>query len=754
MRYAALINRLRETRFHHCVLICFDMPEILIFFHRYKMTEENQSQMNSFIRNQGFQHIPTLIFECLSLESFAVCRKVSKEWKQFIDHSTSFWKRHLQNTRELMKEKQDYHNRSKNYEDEEESEDGEKVFWKSWTQVFNHYEFEVKDNDLVKDFVLLFYDYWKEHGDYHYDWTTPLNQAAKRGTNLHLVNYCIQNGFDFRCNIKCFPPLHNACQFGQKDVMEIILKHLDELKIDISAPEHDWTEDGGTIFHCLCKSDNFNEEILKTFLEFAKDRKFDFNLKNGSSGKSGFYLSIGHPETVKLLFKYHDLIHLDVNARDNVGRTPLQWACVIGDLQSVKIILTESKKYGLDLDINAAPPHSGDSPLHVATAERYDPHSLSNPYQCNDPNVLFKVLVKYAGNRLNFFAPNNAGRIPVKGNVIEYIEYCEANETEVDFKQTDKFGKNVLHLALENEKALQRLFDYLDSHQKQIDMNVQDKNRQSPLLSAVTSNNLEAVKLLLNYCHQRKVILDLAGRDGSTVFHLCNITTLELLLHHFKQIGIKINLNLRNKNGLTPFHMACHRGQNEKVQYLLSLTNTIFVDVNCKDNQGKTPSYLACQSGDMDTVMTLLNHSFTRGINFNAQDDNGFTALHQLCKTGEQLLIIEVLLRLSMNYCIDVNIVDKEGKTPFHLACEFGEVKVVELFIDCYNPGGRICLEAQDMNGMTPLHLACKNKHSEVVEKLLRNSTVKKYLNAEIPDINGLTPKQHADHKIANMFEN
>ena len=107
-----------------------------------------------------------------------------------------------------------------------------------------------------------------------------------------------------------------------------------------------------------------------------------------------------------------------------------------------------------------------------------------------------------------------------------------------------------------------------------------------------------------------------------------------------------------------------------------------------------------------------------------------------------------------MNYCIDVNIVDKEGKTPFHLACEFGEVKVVELFIDCYNPGGRICLEAQDMNGMTPLHLACKNKHSEIVEKLLKNPTVKKYLNTEIPDINGLTPKQHADHKIANIFEN
>ena len=721
------------------------------------MTEENQTQMNNLIRNPGFQHIPTLIFECLGLESFAVCRKVSKEWKQFIDHSTSFWKRHLEKTRQLMKEKQDYHNR-RNYEDEEETEHDkyEKVFWNSWTQVFDYYEFEVKDNDLVKDFVLLFYDYWKEHGEYHYDWTTPLNQAAKRGTNLHLVNYCIQNGFDFRCNIKCFPPLHNACQFGQKDVMEIILKHLDQLKIDISAPEHDWTEDGGTIFHCLCKSDNFNEEILKTFLEFAKDRKFDFNLKNGSSGKSGFYLSIGHPDTVKLLFKYHDLIHLDVNARDKVGRTPLQWACVIGDLESVRIILTESKKYGLDLDINAAPPHSGDSPLHIATAERYDPHCLNNPYQCDDPNALLKILLKYAGKELKFFDPNNAGRIPVKGHVIEYIDHCEANETEVDFKQTDKYGKSITHFALESEKAFQRLFEYLDSHQKQVNWDFQDRKGHSPLLSAVASNNSEAVTLLLNYCHHKKVNIEFYARDvaGNTVFHLANITTLKLLLGHCKQSGIKIDMNMKDKTGMTPFHIACKCGQIDKIEYFLSLMNTTFVAVNCGDNQGRTPSYVACQAGDMDTVMTLLNHSFTRGINFNVRDANGFTALHHLCKTGEQLLIIGVLLRLSMNYCIDVNALDTEGKTPFHLACEFGKVKVVELFIDCYNPGGRICLEAQDMNGMTPLHLACKNKHSEIVEKLLKNPTVKKYLNTEILDINGLTPKQHADHKIANIFEN
>ena len=148
-----------------------------------------------------------------------------------------------------------------------------------------------------------------------------------------------------------------------------------------------------------------------------------------------------------------------------------------------------------------------------------------------------------------------------------------------------------------------------------------------------------------------------------------------------------------------------------------------------------------------------LNHSSIRGINFNLPDAIGFTVLHELCKTGKHLLITEVLLRLSMNYCIDVNALDNERKTAFHLACEYGQVGVVQLFIDCYSPGGRICLEVQDEEGRTPLHLACIMRRYEVVEIMLKNSTVKKYLNLEIPDIDGLTSKDLATPEIKNLFE-
>ena len=45
---------------------------------------------------------------------------------------------------------------------------------------------------------------------------------------------------------------------------------------------------------------------------------------------------------------------------------------------------------------------------------------------------LLKVLLENAGKGLNFFASNNAGRIPLKGHVKECIDYCEATETQID----------------------------------------------------------------------------------------------------------------------------------------------------------------------------------------------------------------------------------------------------------------------------------------------------------------------------------
>ena len=229
------------------------------------MSEENECQINNLIRNPGFHHIPTYIFQCLNLESLATCRNVSKEWRDFIDLLTSFWRIHLRKTRELMKVKQRYHfefgdlqfDREKFLIDARKEEflslrnyDMTKrimrYYWTFWTHAFDHYEFEVNDNIIVKEFVLLMYDYWEEiRRDAPYDyskyklcdyWKTPLHHAAKRGTNLYLFNYVIQNGYEFQILHwnKAKWILFHACDNFKIELIELLLKHQDQLKIDLS----------------------------------------------------------------------------------------------------------------------------------------------------------------------------------------------------------------------------------------------------------------------------------------------------------------------------------------------------------------------------------------------------------------------------------------------------------------------------------------------------------------------------------------
>ena len=90
------------------------------------MTEENnESDINKLMKNPGLDHIPICILECLDFKSLTACRNVSKEWKHFVDNSTSFWKRHLRRTRKLMRQKQNYHIYNGRDPESDESEDGE-----------------------------------------------------------------------------------------------------------------------------------------------------------------------------------------------------------------------------------------------------------------------------------------------------------------------------------------------------------------------------------------------------------------------------------------------------------------------------------------------------------------------------------------------------------------------------------------------------------------------------------------------------
>ncbi|KAJ8302399.1 hypothetical protein KUTeg_021386, partial [Tegillarca granosa] len=100
-------------------------------------------------------------------------------------------------------------------------------------------------------------------------------------------------------------------------------------------------------------------------------------------------------------------------------------------------------------------------------------------------------------------------------------------------------------------------------------------------------------------------------------------------------------LKLVNKDGWTPFHIACREGHLEIVQYLLQLDNALWdtatlhgcydvveyllkhcrFDVNVKDSCGSTPVMDALRSGHVKADVLI-------------EDNFGYHCLHQSAQTG------------------------------------------------------------------------------------------------------------------------
>ena len=121
--------------------------------------------------------------------------------------------------------------------------------------------------------------------------------------------------------------------------------------------------------------------------------------------------------------------------------------------------------------------------------------------------------------------------------------------------------------------------------------------------------------------------------------------------------------------------------------------------MNLKDKNGRTPLHLAAESADRDIVKLLLD----KGARVNEKDDeSGFTALHHAARLGNKDTA-ELLIASGA----DINAKDKQDHTPLYVA-DNHDYKVAELLI---NKGADSSIRAE--SGQTLLQLAQQRKQIE-----------------------------------------
>ncbi|KIX08083.1 uncharacterized protein Z518_02738 [Rhinocladiella mackenziei CBS 650.93] len=192
------------------------------------------------------------------------------------------------------------------------------------------------------------------------------------------------------------------------------------------------------------------------------------------------------------------------------------------------------------------------------------------------------------------------------------------------------------------------------------------------------------------------------------------------------------DIDVQDKYGFTPLHIACQLGWIGCVEVLLEHHATIQIETNAIE----TLLGLAIANGHSDVVQALLSRDRSliahcgkplvqaarrrrnemvkflceAGADMSHSDFLGQTALHRACISGNKDLVGYLL----NNPKVDVDPIDRSQRTPPYFAAEKGYLDIVELLI-----AHRANLNSLDRRWETALFKPAGNGHTKVVQMLL-----------------------------------
>ncbi|XP_059053783.1 85/88 kDa calcium-independent phospholipase A2 [Achroia grisella] len=262
-----------------------------------------------------------------------------------------------------------------------------------------------------------------------------------------------------------------------------------------------------------------------------------------------------------------------------------------------------------------------------------------------------------------------------------------------------------------NVAEVQKCIDSVDPH-----------TGATPLMVAVKTSNVRMVQSLISL----KCSLNTVDNDGNTVYHYAAGSNKEII--NALAAAKATSLNVYNKQGYTPLHMACLADAPDCVRTLLlagadvnlgaarrtTSTSPGIVGDLLQDNQLKLYQQDMKHGGNplhWATSREVIEAVVDKNCDINALNFDGRTALHIMVLRGRLECAIALLSRGAEH-----SIGDNEGNTALHLAVKQTNISIVQALIVF---GAN--LEAKNNEGFTARHCvsASVGATSSVYDKTL-----------------------------------
>jgi ankyrin repeat protein len=248
----------------------------------------------------------------------------------------------------------------------------------------------------------------------------------------------------------------------------------------------------------------------------------------------------------------------------------------------------------------------------------------------------YKDLNNHGGNAFLMASQGRRGHT----NSIEVYQFLESVGLEPNV--VGKEGKNPLHnLAYRiKDKELFRFF-----LNKNVDVNHQDKNGNTPFMNAARNNELDVLQLMQPFVAD----INLKNNKGQTAlsfaFSRNNFEVVEYLLQHKADITVKD----KTGNSLAYYLLDTYDSkETEEFEAKLNLLKSHNIPLNEVQSEGNTLLHFAVQKENLDLIKRIKDFN----IEVDAKNDEGNTALHLAAMKAKDRSILEYLIEMGASKTI------------------------------------------------------------------------------------------------------